>query len=56
MTAQLEATRPVAAPVAPARTVEQDRRAKALWLEHARGDHRRRDRGPQVECVHCITA
>lgn len=25
-----------------------------LWREHARGDHRERDRGPQAECLHCV--
>lgn len=31
-------------------TDEQSR----LWREHARGDHRERDRGPQDACLHCV--
>jgi len=24
------------------------------WIEHARGDHRASDRGPQASCLHCV--
>lgn len=34
--------------------VRPDATQAALWVEHARGDHRGDERGPQRACVHCV--